>query len=68
MLVKTFMAKAEGFPYALALAQLPAFLGSGGFGRNCTSFNGISFHHLLGPIRTIHVGSGVMLGKAGLCI
>ena len=30
MLVKTFMAKAEGFPYALALAQLPAFLGSEG--------------------------------------
>jgi len=69
MLVKTFMAKAEGFPYALALAQLPAFLGSGGFGRNCKSFNGLSFHHLLGPLRTIHVGSGsgVMLGKAGLC-
>ena len=30
MLAETFIAKAEGFPCALALAQLPAFLGSGG--------------------------------------
>ena len=30
MLVKTFRAKAEGSAHALALAQLPAFLGSGG--------------------------------------
>ena len=29
MLAETFRAKAEGYPYALALAQLPAFLGSG---------------------------------------
>ena len=55
---KPICALPVGFPYALALAKLPAFLGSGGFGRNCTSFNGLSFHHLLGPIRTIHVGSG----------
>jgi len=30
MLVKTFRAKAEGSAHAPALAQLPAFLGSGG--------------------------------------
>ena len=66
MLVETFRAKAEGFPHALAPAQLPAFLGSEGFEWNCTSFNGLSFHHLLGPIRTINGGSRgeVMLGKA----
>ena len=62
MLAETFRAKAEGFPYALALAKLPAFLGSGGLERNCTSFNGLSFHHLLGPIRTINDGSGAEVG------
>ena len=58
MLVKTFRAKAEGSAHALPLAQLPAFLGSGGGERDCTSFNGLSFHHLLSPIRTINGGSG----------
>ena len=58
MLAETFGAKAEGYPFALVLAQLPAFLGSVGFERNCRSFNGLSFHHLLGPIRTINGGSG----------
>ena len=52
---KPICALPAGFPCALALAQLPAFLGSGGFERSCTSFNGLSFHHLLGPSRTINV-------------